>query len=78
MGLVRCSLGVESFLHFVSYGMSHTDEETILFPPTYRFNRGSRTLDDYVWVKNKKSGVSECVYMCVSLYVCMCVCLYME
>ena len=34
------------------------DESTILFPPTYRFAKNRRTLDDYVWVKQKRSGVS--------------------
>ena len=36
-----------------------SDEAQILFPPTYRFARGRRSLDDYVWVKHKKSGVRE-------------------
>jgi len=33
------------------------EEAPILFPPTYRFAKGRRTLDDYVWVKNKRSGI---------------------
>ncbi|XP_064394235.1 phosphatidylinositol 3,4,5-trisphosphate 5-phosphatase 2-like [Halichondria panicea] len=33
------------------------DESPILFPPTYRFAKGARTLDDYVWVKHKRSGI---------------------
>ena len=33
------------------------DEAPILFPPTYRFARGRRSLDDYVWVKQKRSGI---------------------
>ncbi|CAI8000462.1 Phosphatidylinositol 3,4,5-trisphosphate 5-phosphatase 2 [Geodia barretti] len=33
------------------------DEAPILFPPTYRFARGRRSLDDYVWVKQKRAGI---------------------
>ena len=39
---------------------SFTEETAILFPPTYRFAKGTRTLDDYVWVKQKRAGVSTC------------------
>ncbi len=34
------------------------EECPILFPPTYRYQKGARSLDDYVWVKQKRSGVS--------------------
>lgn len=33
------------------------DEEKITFPPTYRYERGSR--DCYLWQKYKTSGVSH-------------------
>ena len=37
------------------------DESPILFPPTYRYktNITSRTVEDYVWIKQKRSGVSK-------------------
>ena len=37
-----------------------TDESPILFPPTYRYktNVTNRTVEDYVWIKQKRSGVS--------------------
>ena len=42
--------------HSISPSLS-TDEAPILFPPTYRFARGRHSLDDYVWVKQKRSGI---------------------
>lgn len=36
---------------------SGKDEEKITFPPTYRYERGSR--DCYLWQKYKTSGVSH-------------------
>ena len=46
-----------SVCHFVVL----TDESPILFPPTYRYktNVNHRTVEDYVWVKQKRSGVSD-------------------
>ena len=35
-----------------------TEEAAILFPPTYRFSKNGRSPEDYVWVKQKRSGVS--------------------
>jgi phosphatidylinositol-3,4,5-trisphosphate 5-phosphatase 2 len=32
------------------------EEAPILFPPTYRFAKGHRTMDHYVYVKKKRSG----------------------
>ena len=31
-------------------------EHDIKFPPTYRFKKNTRTLDDYVWIKQKSGG----------------------
>eukprot|EP00731_Ephydatia_muelleri_P030204 Em0021g727a len=33
------------------------EEAAILFPPTYRFSKSGRSPDDYVWVKQKRSGI---------------------
>ena len=33
-----------------------TEEAPILFPPTYRFRKGERTMNSYVYIKKKRSG----------------------
>ena len=48
-------------LHFACSPLSRShdpEEAAILFPPTYRFSKSGRSPNDYVWVKQKRSGVS--------------------
>lgn len=33
-----------------------SEEPPILFPPTYRFRKGERTMNSYVYIKKKRSG----------------------
>ena len=32
-----------------------TEEAPILFPPTYRFKKGERTMNSYVYIKHKRT-----------------------
>lgn len=42
---------------WTSHTLCFLGEEEISFPPTYRYERGSR--DTYAWHKQKPTGVSE-------------------
>ena len=44
---------------FLTLSAYIAEEEPIMFPPTYRYAKGRRSLDDYVWVKQKRSGVRK-------------------
>ena len=35
---------------------SISEEPPILFPPTYRFRKGERSMNSYVYIKKKRSG----------------------
>lgn len=55
MGPLRYFWVFRALIHTCS--LPFLGEEEISFPPTYRYERGSR--DTYAWHKQKPTGVSE-------------------
>ena len=47
---------VLSILSWCLFVHVSTEEAPILFPPTYRFKKGERTMRSYVYIKKKRSG----------------------